>query len=175
MTPDLIEPTVPNRTLDIAGSRTQKLLPIFEKSIPSDLRVLDGAVVEFAQAIDGTTCWGDVEGICLAVREALANAIIHGNESNPEKTVEISVGVNQNHDLLIIFKDSGAGFDSNGIANPTAQENLLAIHAGGYSSFSSACTKLTSSSTAGHRFTCAGCASGSGSEPRSARFGLGRG
>jgi len=128
MTPDLTEPPVPNRTLNIAGSRTQKLLPIFEKSIPSDLRVLDGAVVEFAQAIDGTTYCGDVEGICLAVSEALANAIIHGNESNPEKTVEISLGVNQNHDLDIILKDSGPGFDSSGIPNPTAQENLLAIH-----------------------------------------------
>ena len=41
------------------------------------------------------------------------------------------MGVNQNHDLLIIFRDSGPGFDSSGIANPTAEENLLAIHGRG--------------------------------------------
>ena len=64
--------------------------------------------------------------MCLAVREALANAVIHGNNCDPEKTVEISVGVNQNHDLVIIVKDSGPGFDPSAIPNPTAQENLLA-------------------------------------------------
>ena len=100
MTPDITELKVPDRTLDISSSRTQKLLPFFEMSIPSDPRLVGDAVEDFAKAIDGTTCWGEVEGMCLAVREALANAIFHGNDCDPEKTVEISVGVSQNHDLM---------------------------------------------------------------------------
>jgi serine/threonine-protein kinase RsbW len=65
------------------------------------------------------------------VREALANAVIHGNDCKPEKTEEISVGVNLNHDLVIIVKDSGLGFDPSRIPNPTAKENLLANHGRG--------------------------------------------
>jgi len=131
MTPDITELKVPDRTLDISSSRTQKLLPFFEMSIPSDPRLVDGAVDDFAKAIDGTTCWGEVEGMCLAVREALANAILHGNNCDPEKTVEISVGASQNHDLVIIVKDSGPGFDPSAIPNPTVQDNLLAKHGRG--------------------------------------------
>ena len=131
MTPDITELKVPDRTLDMSSSRTQKLLPFFEMSIPSDPRLVDDAVEDFAKAIDGTTCWGEVEGMCLALREALANAVFHGNNCDPEKTVEISVGVNQNHDLAIIVKDSGPGFDPSAIPNPTAQENLLANHGRG--------------------------------------------
>lgn len=65
------------------------------------------------------------------MREALANAVIHGNDCKPEKTEEISVGVNLNHDLVIIVKDSGLGFDPSRIPNPTAKENLLANHGRG--------------------------------------------
>jgi anti-sigma regulatory factor (Ser/Thr protein kinase) len=133
MTPDITELKVPDRTLDISSSRRQKLLPFFEMSIASDPTLVDDAVEDFAKAIGGTTCWGEVEGMCLAVREALANAIFHGNNWDPQKTVEISVGVSQNHDLVIIVKDSGPGFDPSAIPNPAAQENLLANHGRGIS------------------------------------------
>jgi serine/threonine-protein kinase RsbW len=131
MTPDIIDLKATDGTLDTAGSQTQNPLPFLEMSIPSDPRLVDDAVEDYAKAIDGTTCWGEVEGMCLAVREALANAIFHGDDCDPEKTVEISVGVSQNHDLVMIVKDSGPGFDPSAIPNPTAQENLLANHGRG--------------------------------------------
>jgi serine/threonine-protein kinase RsbW len=99
--------------------------------VPSDSRFLDDIVQEITRAIDGTTFWGDVDGIGLAVHEALANAIIHGNDSDPEKPVDISVAVNANCDLLITIRDSGFGFDPSRVPDPTVGDSLLASHGRG--------------------------------------------
>ena len=63
------------------GRQVQKLALSLNKVIPSDLSLLDGAVAEITATIDRTACWEDVESIGLAVREAVANAIVHGNRS----------------------------------------------------------------------------------------------
>jgi len=92
---------------------------------------LDGAVEEVTRAIDDTGFWGDVEGIGLAVREAVANAIIHGNHSDPEKPVGILLAVTESCDLIIIVSDSGSGFDPSRAPNPTLGDNLMASHGKG--------------------------------------------
>jgi serine/threonine-protein kinase RsbW len=102
-----------------------------DKVIPSDPTLLDDAVREITAGLDRIACWGDIEIIGLAVREALANAIVHGNHCDPEKTVRISVAVNGNCDLLVSVKDSGSGFDPNGLPNPIAVENPFAQHGRG--------------------------------------------
>ncbi len=59
---------------------------VCEKVIPSDPALLDDAVEEITAGLSGTAHWRDVEDIALAVGEALANAIVHGNRCDPEKT-----------------------------------------------------------------------------------------
>jgi serine/threonine-protein kinase RsbW len=106
-----------------------------DKVIPSDPKLLDRSVREMIAALDSAPCWGaeeaDVEMIDLVLREALANAIVHGNRCDSQKTVSVSIAVNANYDLLLTVKDSGAGFDPNRIPDPTAPENLLAPHGRG--------------------------------------------
>ena len=72
-----------------------------------------------------------IEDIGLVVGEALANAMIHGNRCDPEKTVHVAVAVNEHGDLLVSVKDTGSGFDPSRLPNPTAPENLLAPHGRG--------------------------------------------
>jgi Histidine kinase-like ATPase domain len=72
-----------------------QLVLSLDRVIPSDLSLLDGAVAEITEAIDRTACWEDVEKIGLAVREALANAMVHGNHGDPAKAVRVSVAVNE--------------------------------------------------------------------------------
>jgi len=102
-----------------------------DRVIPSDLSLLDGAVDEITAAIDRAACWEDTESIGLAVREALINAMVHGNHCDPTRAVRVSVAVNEDCDLLITVEDSGSGFDPSGIADPTAAQNLLADHGRG--------------------------------------------
>jgi len=63
--------------------------------------------------------WVDV-----AVREAIANAIKHGNSQNPEKQVHVDLSL-EGDDLVIRIGDEGPGFDPAQIHDPLAPENLL--------------------------------------------------
>jgi len=60
----------------------------------------------------------------LAVREAVANAIKHGNRQDPGKRVEIDVAV-EGPEVVIRVEDQGPGFDPGELKDPLAPENRL--------------------------------------------------
>jgi len=66
----------------------------------------------------------DAHQIGIAIREAVANAMKHGNRGDASKLVQVELGVD-NGDLLIRVHDQGVGFDENGVPNPLEPENLL--------------------------------------------------
>lgn len=66
---------------------------------------------------DDTRHW-----VGLALREAVANAIKHGNRQDPEKQVEIEATLGPERIELRIL-DEGAGFDPGEVADPLAPEN----------------------------------------------------
>jgi len=119
------------RPMPLSDFKVPEIVFRLEREIPSDLRLLDGAVAEMTAATERTRGCEDIESIGLAMREAIANAIVHGNHGDPAKTVHISVSVNADGDLLITVKDSGSGFDPGRLPNPIADENLLAGHGRG--------------------------------------------
>jgi anti-sigma regulatory factor (Ser/Thr protein kinase) len=116
---------------DASDFQVRQLVFRLETVIRSDLTLLDELVGNITAELKDTACCGDAETIGLAVGEALANAIVHGNHCDPEKTVRITVAVNENRDLLVSVKDSGSGFDPTRLPNPIAAENLLAPHGRG--------------------------------------------
>ena len=62
--------------------------------------------------------------IAMAVREAAINAVLHGNEYDSARQIEVSLE-NTGENLIITIADQGRGFDPNKIPDPLAQENLL--------------------------------------------------
>ncbi|HEY8019669.1 MAG TPA: ATP-binding protein [Thermoanaerobaculia bacterium] len=60
----------------------------------------------------------------IAVREAVANAIKHGNAQDPAKTVQVDAGIDGG-ELVIRIEDQGSGFDPGQLSDPLAPENLL--------------------------------------------------
>jgi serine/threonine-protein kinase RsbW len=73
-----------------------------------------------AHVDDEVTYW-----VGMAVREALANAIKHGNKLNPEKRVFVEITVDPDTRLDVVVEDEGEGFDPDRVADPTAPTNLL--------------------------------------------------
>jgi serine/threonine-protein kinase RsbW len=114
-----------------SGTQVATTVLSLDKVIPSVLSLLDDAVAEITAAIDRTAHCEDAESIGLAVREALVNAIVHGNHCQPQKTVRVSLFVYDTGDLVTVVKDSGSGFDPSRVPDPTAAENLLADHGRG--------------------------------------------
>lgn len=78
--------------------------------------VLDDALRQ-AAANDDQRHW-----IGLALREALANAIKHGNRLDPARQVEVSATVSP-EEVRIRVADQGAGFDPHAVRDPLAPEN----------------------------------------------------
>lgn len=60
----------------------------------------------------------------IALREALTNAIKHGNGLDPEKKVDVCLTVGESG-IEITVEDQGKGFDPGAVADPLAPDNLL--------------------------------------------------
>ena len=61
--------------------------------------------------------------ILISLTEAVNNAILHGNNADESKNVEISME-GEVSGVAISVTDEGKGFDPNEIPDPTAPENL---------------------------------------------------
>jgi serine/threonine-protein kinase RsbW len=68
---------------------------------------------------------GDERDVEIALREALANAVLHGNKEDIHKRVHIDCLVHPGRDLCIAIKDEGSGFDPAKVPDPTTAENML--------------------------------------------------
>jgi len=65
-----------------------------------------------------------VADIAISVSELVINAMLHGNESSPDKSVTVRIN-KADHLVKISVSDEGSGFNPNEIENPLAEENLL--------------------------------------------------
>jgi len=60
----------------------------------------------------------------LAVREAVANAIKHGNRQDPEKEVDVELSI-AGDEAIIRVQDHGEGFEPGEVDDPLDPQNLL--------------------------------------------------
>ena len=66
----------------------------------------------------------ELEHASLAVREAAANAVEHGNGPDSDEPVEILLQLNA-RTLTVSVRDQGNGFDPRTLPDPLAPENLM--------------------------------------------------
>jgi serine/threonine-protein kinase RsbW len=62
--------------------------------------------------------------LVTALREAVANAVRHGNQQDPCRVVKVTYEIS-NSTITIRVEDEGEGFDPEDIPDPTDPENLL--------------------------------------------------
>jgi len=67
---------------------------------------------------------GTAFGVDMAVREAVTNAVLHGNKLDEAKVVDLKLS-NSPEAFEIIVHDQGRGFNPSDIPDPTKEENLL--------------------------------------------------
>ena len=102
-----------------------------ECSLPSEVTAISPFVDKLMLLLRNCGCvsegGSDVE---IALREALANAIIHGNHEDRGKHVHVTCHCERD-EVSIAVKDEGNGFDTNNLSDPTAPENLESAHGRG--------------------------------------------
>jgi len=62
--------------------------------------------------------------ISIAVREAMVNAVVHGNHYSADKKVQLNLEVGDDA-LAMTIDDQGTGLDLATLPDPLAEENLL--------------------------------------------------
>lgn len=73
-----------------------------------------------AAGLDEDACFH----ISMAVREAAINAVLHGNDYDPEKNIDVRLE-NTGTDLVFVIRDRGKGLDPATLPDPLARENIL--------------------------------------------------
>jgi len=93
--------------------------------IPSDIKLVD-LVHSAAEKMAEVAGFDADEGlnVGLAVREAVINAMVHGNGLNPALDVHVMFTVN-GEGLAAEVRDCGNGFDPDATPDPTTDPNLL--------------------------------------------------
>ena len=81
---------------------------------------------EVAAQVVGRLGLGDEAafGVDMAVREAVTNAVLHGNRQDAAKKVEVKFRGSREM-LEITVRDRGAGFNLDNVPDPTDPQNLL--------------------------------------------------
>jgi serine/threonine-protein kinase RsbW len=97
----------------------------FVLELPSDLRVIEAAVTYLvgrcrAFSFDGSRLNLNFR---VGVTEALANAVLYGNQSDPTKMVRVEVALDPRRVELQVV-DQGDGFDPRDVPDPTLPDNL---------------------------------------------------
>jgi serine/threonine-protein kinase RsbW len=93
--------------------------------LPSRIEAVADAAAAVTDFVKG--CGLDEQvafGVDMAVREALTNAVVHGNQEDEHKSVEVIFGCGENA-LEIEIRDQGKGFDPASVPDPTEPANLL--------------------------------------------------
>jgi serine/threonine-protein kinase RsbW len=95
--------------------------------VRSEIAVISPLVDWLMNLIAESHCvCGEEQLVELALREALSNAMLHGNRLEAGKLVHVHCRCEPRREVFFAVSDQGRGFDPNQIPNPLAVENLSA-------------------------------------------------
>lgn len=87
----------------------------------NNLRIIEGKVDEIMLTLGINK--DEYGRILVATMEAVNNAIVHGNQYDNDKNVDITFQFERN-DFIVKVKDQGIGFNPDCVPDPTSPENI---------------------------------------------------
>jgi serine/threonine-protein kinase RsbW len=96
-----------------------------EIKLPSRIEAVEEAAAAVAELVNRSGIDENAAfGIDMAVREAVTNAVLHGNKQDETKFVEVTL-TSFSAALEIKVHDQGPGFNPEAVPDPTKDENIL--------------------------------------------------
>ena len=115
-----------------AGIRRNRSLLELEAWLPSETKAISPLVAQLMRLIEGSRCVAGGEyAVELALWEALRNAVIHGNEMDAHKLVQVRCRCEQGKGVWLTVKDQGEGFDTAAVPDRVAVDRLEEEHSQG--------------------------------------------
>jgi len=103
-----------------------------DMSIPADVEHISPVVAQVMDMVKEMKCAAGKEfEVEMALREALANAVVHGARRDATKQVQFCVACEPSTGLLIVVRDPGPGFDPSSIPNCCIGQNVFSDHGRG--------------------------------------------
>jgi serine/threonine-protein kinase RsbW len=122
------DPAIPQ--IETKRSKKPGLQTNFE--IPSHIDFVAPAVDRVVRRLRKANCVpGQETSVAIALFEAIANAVKHGNKQQASKPVHIGCTFEPKSCVSIVVKDEGEGFDPKAVPDPTLPENLESEHGRG--------------------------------------------
>src|SRR5215469_5942130 len=101
-------------------------------TLPSDVDIISPFIdqlMSFISRFRGAD--GNNFEIELALREALVNAVVHGNQNDPRKRVYVNCRCTTDGHVSITVEDEGNGFGHDAVPDPTSPDNRQRTHGRG--------------------------------------------
>jgi serine/threonine-protein kinase RsbW len=96
-----------------------------ELAFPSRIEAIEDAAAAAAEFVSRSGVGQEAAfGIDMAVREAVTNAVLHGNRQDESKVIEIQFK-SSGSAVEITVRDEGRGFNPESVPDPTEAQNLL--------------------------------------------------
>ena len=100
--------------------------------LPSNKQALNEAVHRVLRIAESCGCEGDNQAdLEIALREALANAMIHGNAYHDSKNIFLRCYGAPGHGMLIMVRDEGPGFEPESVPDPRGPDRMFLHHGRG--------------------------------------------
>lgn len=110
----------------------RNLLLRMRQKIPANVGLITPVVDGVMDMVRGMGCaTGKEFEVETALREALANAIIHGCGRDTSKEVEFVVACDESRGMLIVVRDPGPGFDPAALPSPIQGQEIFSTHGRG--------------------------------------------
>ena len=124
--------TPPEDPLNPADVERRQMALRYRATIESTREAIGTAADQILEVAKKIGCDDDdITDISIALREALANAIIHGNENDPDKRVLVRCYTHDELGMLVAIRDEGKGFDPNDVPDPRNAERIHLHHGRG--------------------------------------------
>jgi serine/threonine-protein kinase RsbW len=126
------EKTPPGDPLNPEDVERRQMALRYRATIESTRDAIGAAADEILEVARRIGCDDDeITDISIALREALANAIIHGNENDPGKRVLVRCYTHDELGMLVAIRDEGKGFDPDEVPDPRNAERIHLHHGRG--------------------------------------------
>ena len=110
----------------------EDLILRLDLTLPADVNEIDPVVQRIMAIVSSMECGSGKEfEIETALREALANAVVHGCKGDPGHKIQVAVACDESRGMLIVVRDPGSGFDPRAIPSPTTGQNVFRSHGRG--------------------------------------------
>ena len=111
---------------------SDKLILRLETTLPAEVKAIAPIVKSVMGLVRQMGCAAGKEfEVETSLREALANAIVHGCKEDPTRSIQFGICCDESRGMLIVVRDPGPGFDPASIPSPIMGKQIYSSHGRG--------------------------------------------